>query len=71
MSKPPSELILAARFALGEIEAARPATFLMAWETDGEVHVRTHPQSAALFRGLVMLLSDQAFPDEEVDELDE
>jgi hypothetical protein len=64
MSKAPSELAQAADFALGEMKAARAATFLMVWESEGTITVRTHPPSAALLRGLLMLLHEEVFPDE-------
>lgn len=63
MSKAPSELSQAADFALGELKAARATTFLLVWESEGAISVRTHPQSAALLRGLLMLLSDEVFPE--------
>ena len=63
MAKSPSELAQAADFALGEMKAANASTYLLVWEAEGSVSVRTHPQSAALLRGLVLLLSEEVFPD--------
>jgi hypothetical protein len=66
MSK--SELAAALDFAAEEAKRGRAATFLLAWESDGQMHVRTHPPSAALLRGVVLLLSEQAFPDDTDDD---
>jgi hypothetical protein len=63
MSKP-SELMQAAEFVLAEMKAAKATTFLVLWESEGCVTVRTHPQSGALLRGLALLLSEQVFPDD-------
>ncbi len=69
MSK--SELAAALDFAAEEAKRSGAATFLLAWEEGGQMHVRTHPQSGALLRGVVLLLSEQAFPDDSDDDDDD
>lgn len=61
----PSSIAEAAEFALRELKQARPVTFLIAWETQSAVVVRTWPPSAAVLNGLLQILCE---PDEPEDD---
>ncbi len=67
MSKP-SELAEAADFAVAEMKAAKAGTFVMVWEAQGTMTVRTHPRSAALLRGVVDMLAEVLAPEGEPDD---
>lgn len=65
-----TELAAALDFAVAEAKAGGARTFLLVWETGAKMELRTHPQSAALLRGVVDMLAEAVLtgPPEDDDE---
>lgn len=66
MPLPPSSLADALRFAAGEAQTEGATVFLLVWETQQGVQIRTYPEgSQAVLRGLLEIVAAAIYPDEE------
>jgi hypothetical protein len=58
-NKPHPTMHLAIESACKECQAAQPSVYFMAWESDGELHIRCAPASITTLVGMIYRLAEE------------